>query len=312
MTSAEAFLNRLVDYAGLFPPAALSLSSVVGNYYKYSTGRHEGMLGRLIIPATRLPEFVKVFEALFPDGIGKAFWKISALIPEVDAGHELFSKAFDAIAAFNEGFSFAVVDSVEGKLKRSDQILPTIEGIPNSLMAFLEIPSGGCTSLIRALSGDRRDGIFAKVRTGGVTADLIPPVHEVATFIAVCAEAGLGFKATAGLHHPVRGEHALTYDAAADRGIMHGFLNVFVAACLARVKGWSAGQLVEVLDCMDPDSFQLTDEAVVFAGERVLTDQVREVRSRFAISFGSCSFTEPVAEIQRPGWLTSAAAGQTP
>src|SRR5262249_54871485 len=54
-------------------------------------------------------------------------------------------------------------------------------------------------------------GSFAKVRTGGLTPEAIPSSGEIADFLFRAAALRLPFKATAGLHHPIRAEHALTY-----------------------------------------------------------------------------------------------------
>ena len=53
---------------------------------------------------------------------------------------------------------------------------------------------------------------------------------DVVRFIRRCIEADVRFKATAGLHHPLRAEFPLTYDAGAPVGAMFGYLNVFLAA----------------------------------------------------------------------------------
>lgn len=303
MTTVKALLSELIDYAGLFPPAALPLPAVIKNYQKYYSGPHNWMLGRLIIPASRLPEFATVFDMLLPKGIGDTRWRISALIPEVDAADDAFQKSLDSIATFNERFKFAHVDTIEGKIRRIDQIPGTLDRIPVSLTAFLELPLDQCEGFIESLAGHGADKAFAKVRTGGVTRAMIPNVQQVSRFIACCAENSLGFKATAGLHHPVRADNRLSYDFDADHGTMHGFLNVFFAACFAKNLGWAAGQVAEVLESTDPDSFVFNDDGIAFGEHSLSREQVQSTREEFAISFGSCSFSEPTNEIQRPGWL---------
>jgi hypothetical protein len=66
-----------------------------------------------------------------------------------------------------------------------------------------------CEVSIEQLDAVKEAGSFAKVRTGGITRDAIPSVDSVATYITACAERRLGFKATAGLHHQVRGMYRL-------------------------------------------------------------------------------------------------------
>ena len=303
MTAVKALLPELIDYAGLFPPAALPLPAVIKNFQKYHSGPHNWMLGRLIVPASRLSEFVSVFDKLMPKGIGDTRWRISALIPEVDASDNAFQKSLDDIESFNERFKYAHVDTIEGKIRRIDQIPGTLGRIPVSLTAFLELPLDQCEGFIESLAGQGADNAFAKVRTGGVTRAMIPNVQQVSRFIACCAANSLGFKATAGLHHPVRADNRLSYDFDADHGTMHGFLNVFFAACFAKNLGWSAVQVAEVLECTDPESFVFSDDGITFGEHSLSLKQVQTTRDEFAISFGSCSFSEPTAEIQRPGWL---------
>ena len=49
-------------------------------------------------------------------------------------------------------------------------------------------------------------------------------------FLIACRRHGVTFKATAGLHHAMRGSYPLTYERASESGTMFGFLNVFLAA----------------------------------------------------------------------------------
>jgi hypothetical protein len=52
--SVRSAFSRLVDYAGLFPPAQLPLAQATAQYREARRGPHAWMLGRFIIPATTL------------------------------------------------------------------------------------------------------------------------------------------------------------------------------------------------------------------------------------------------------------------
>ena len=57
-------------------------------------------------------------------------------------------------------------------------------------------------------------------------------------------------------------------------------------------------------------AFAFDDLGLSWRGTRIATPQVREGRARFATSFGSCSFTEPIGDLQEMsdswfGWAKS-------
>src|SRR5207244_8426599 len=54
--SLQALLTGLIDYAGLFPPASLSMEQALANYARYREGEHAWMLGRFVVPAARAAE----------------------------------------------------------------------------------------------------------------------------------------------------------------------------------------------------------------------------------------------------------------
>lgn len=175
----------------------------------------------------------------------------------------------------------------------SDQDMPRAAALETKRVftaprpVYCEVPVAN----LDAVSGA---GCFAKVRTGGVKAEAIPSVETVAEFIRACADRRLAFKATAGLHHPIRGEYALTYEPNAPRAVMHGFLNVFAAAVLA----WHGDRDLEpVLAETDPCAFTFDDQ-MRWRDRYASVDEVREARTNFAHAFGSCSFEEPVSELQ--------------
>jgi hypothetical protein len=132
-----------------------------------------------------------------------------------------------------------------------------------------------------------------------VKPESIPAVEDVAAFIVACAERRLPFKATAGLHHPIRALHALTYDSDAPRAIMHGFVNVFLAAAFA----WHGERKIEpILAETDANAFHF-DERARWRDKSLDANQIREARQQFAHSAGSCSFDEPVHDLEALGLL---------
>ena len=49
-TSLSVFQDRLIDYAGLFPPANLSLEAAINNYRNYINSDDSWMLGPFVLP----------------------------------------------------------------------------------------------------------------------------------------------------------------------------------------------------------------------------------------------------------------------
>lgn len=304
MTSTQAFLQGLIDYAGLFPPAKLPMAEVVRNYASYLRADHSWMLGRLIVPASKLEEFRRHAREYLPTGEDEQDpWPLSVLIDgDLDAD-------LDAIYAFNREHAhldagLAVIDAVEIKVPIVDGqpsavfVDDTLDKVPDELFPFFELPAPcggvdirGCLAVL----ADADAG--AKLRTGGVTPEAIPTAQSVAEFIAACAVAEVPFKATAGLHHAVRAEHALTYEAASPRAVMHGFVNVFAASVFARTARATVDTLVRVLEERDLSAFVRSDARLVWRELSAGVDQVEDARLSFALSYGSCSFEEPVAEI---------------
>ena len=107
----------------------------------------------------------------------------------------------------------------------------------------------------------------------------------------------LPFKATAGLHHPVRSMRALTYAPESPRAMMHGFLNVFAAATFAW-HGSERGVLLDVLNETEADAFGFDSKALDWRGRRLSAQQIADARHNFAHSFGSCSFEEPIGDLR--------------
>jgi len=311
--SLRALLENLIDYAGLFPPTALDMSTAVRNYAGYLSGAYSWMLAHFVVPVGRLSEF-EAAQALPPpldtaDAGAGPEWNLSVLLgPDPSGGLE-------EIAAFNaHNQGRARIDSVEAKIDSAQDIQSIAATLPAGITSYFEIAPGRAADLLPAIG---EVGGRAKIRTGGLTPDTIPNTDLVGFFLAECARAKVPFKATAGLHHPLRGARRLTYEANAPQAVMYGFLNVFLAAVLSySQQGFLDFHASLYLNATSPEMHFAADSLTIGtpapAGTEVqargsgdsacltsiTTAQVRRARREFAISFGSCSFEEPISELQ--------------
>lgn len=296
--SIRALMTRLIDYAGLFPPAKLDMAMTVRNYAECLTSEDAWMLGRLIVPVARLAEFEQHATALLPKSAQNYpdLWQISALTSP--AGSDQLAIDLTAIEEFNLLHEKAksgrvIIDVVELKADTPDSIDAAMEIIGDDLYPFFEFPIDRDPGpMIEALAAVEA---AAKIRTGGVTADLYPTPENLARFIAGCAAANVPFKATAGVHHPLRrvSEAVVVKE--------FGFLNVFIAACLALTSELKAGELREILEVESIDDFVIDDDGIAWRDHLIETANIEDVRAEFAMSFGSCSFDEPREDLKALG-----------
>lgn len=289
MSSLRTLLTGLIDYAGLFPPASLGMREAVAGYAAYLASEDAWALGRFIVPATRLNEFAEFADArqrTDPRHTPSREWKLSMLATAADAA---------AIEGFNARHAGTmIIDAAEMKAASAAEIRDTAKAL-QALDLYFEVPLTECSSLLRVIAECHAR---AKIRTGGVTPALIPTTHEVAAFLEACHAHRLAFKATAGLHHPLRSMRPLTYEPGCAQATMHGFLNVFLAAALV-YSGGSAADALRLLNETDQAAFHFHDDAVHWRTDvQFSTSLLADTRAQFAASFGSCSFTEPMDEVK--------------
>ena len=229
-------LSHLIDHAPLFPPASLDMPAAVDEDARARASEHAWMLARFVCPASRLDEL------------------------EEQLGGD--APAISAVADGGPWETSALqVEAVE--------MVGPPDFEPTGVELFCEV----------ALDDDWRDtlaavasaGAKAKLRCGG---RYVPTVEEVAAFFTAARDLELPFKATAGLHHPVRSDRE------------HGFLNFLTAADRAAA-GAGEEELRDILATTDASA---------------LTTGSAKGRELF-VSSGSCSFTEPVEDLQRLGLL---------
>jgi hypothetical protein len=102
---------------------------------------------------------------------------------------------------------------------------------------------------------------------------------------------------------PVRGPYKLTYEPDCASATMYGFFNVFIAAAAAFTGVREQAKLVRVLEETDPKAFTFTDGAAGWRDASVPLGALHQARTHFMLSFGSCSFDEPVEDLKRLGLL---------
>ena len=290
MTAAHALLDELIDYAGLFPPASLDMASAVRAYAEYSEGEDNELLGRFIVPASRLNEFSEAVRQFAPNA---GQWRVSAIGGDDPLLTRETVQKFNDDASTTGSIGAAFCDAIEMPAKSSDAISASLETFPESLHLFLELPlEPDPTPRIAKLSGTRA---CAKIRTGGVVQSAIPSSAQILLFMRACSEHRVPFKATAGLHHAVRGDYPLTYAPDAPHGMMYGYLNIFLAAAFLEV-GMDDADVVSLLEETDGAAFTIDDAGIGWRKFSISTSQLSETRRLLATSFGSCSFVEPVSE----------------
>jgi len=294
MSAVHILLRQSIDYAGLFPPAGLDMGTAAGNYAQYLGGESAWALGRFILPSSRLGEFESAAGDLLLRTGGARPWRLAALAgPDLAADLQQideFNQRHGAAAA-----GAAIVDTLEAKAGSVGAVEDTIRRTPRQLQTYLEIPverdPGELVAAIARLGGR------AKVRTGGVTRDAFPSPGDLVRFIAASVQARVPFKATAGLHHPLRAEYRLTYAGDSPRGAMFGFLNLFLAAGFIR-EGMPDAEALELLQEPAAGALQANEQGISWRGHRLDAEALRRAREDTIVSFGSCSFTEPIEELQ--------------
>ena len=302
--ASRILLEGLIDYAGLFAPAALAMPNAVRNYAHYRAAGTGWMLGRFICPAQSLALFSEKADPLLPRDAGAIPWRLS-----VTASADLASDLAE-IAAFNERHRVcfdecgAKVDGYEIKATSVSDIERINAAIPRNLPTYIEVPlDDDVNAHVAAIARVHRR---AKARMGGTTSEMMPSAETVVQFFKACLAHGVTAKATAGLHHPLRGVYRLTYEPDAATGRMYGFLNVALAVAHLG-NGGNDAEAVQLLEEADAGRIEFNDLHVAWHGpDHTITltrDVLQRMRERGLLSFGSCSFTEPVDESRALGWL---------
>jgi hypothetical protein len=264
----RSLLAGLIDHAALFPPASMAMPEAIEADRAARASEHGWIVDRFICPASKLGELPR---------------DAPRLSVVLDGGEG------DLEAVHEARLDGRVVELVEGRIDPT--WIPDTQRLVDATLgagvrAFWELPPS------RAVAGEvaavREAGAGAKIRCGGAR---VPSVAEVAAFVAACRDAGVPFKATAGLHHAVRA------------GDAHGFLNLLAAAVLAFADGLSAADLEPILSEEDPAAFAVDADGLRVHGHSAGADAIAEARAELFVAYGSCSVSEPIEDLTALGIL---------
>ena len=298
--SLQILLGGVIDYAGMYPPAELPLNEALRSYVRYKQGKEAWIVDRFICPASKVSELEAAlkwqnYDARFGlcatgrKSEDNAEFLSNALI-DIKAARRAVNVFFDA---FETRLPVSALDSAD----LSFLILRIVRALEDETELYLEIPmtenwESEIPRAIEAIAKSRR--CRAKIRCGGPSKEAVPTVDQLALFISACASAKVPFKATAGLHHPIR-----TVDERAGTQV-HGFMNVLVAAAVARTFDASRADLISILSATDTSCFRCLESRISVGNWHLSLKQLRAARD-FVIGYGSCSVNEPLADLAQMG-----------
>ena len=301
-------LDQAIDYAGMYPPASLSLSESLKSYQRHRSGAEAWMVKRIVLPVDALS---KIYAGSFESGSEFRF----AVIPRRAPSDWLVSLRTD-LAILN-GFLgkhlVAVADVLEillpddvSSVEAMGRLLRSVEKDLADRGAFFEVPGGSeflerFEKAAKAIAGFSRHNWGLKLRTGGTTADMYPPPSVVAHALVIAREQGVPLKFTAGLHHPIRHWNKRVGTR------MYGFINILMAGLLAHHHGLSAERVEPILEDEEASNFSFTEQTADWRDLALPVEAIPRWRER-VVSFGSCSVDEPREDLEQLGWWV----GETP
>jgi hypothetical protein len=284
MSAIKCLLADLFDYAGLFPPTSLDMHTALRNYLEYSHGFRQWALGRFVVELGCFP-YLSYAAGDYINGM-----RLSLIAsPDSDWSelHRLLDKGYR-------------IEAIDIKPAAPAEILQTAERIPDGLATYFEVPWN--TQSAQVLEAIAAVGARAKVRMGGSQAEDIPPAYAVVNMLKDLRDRRLSFKATAGLHHPIRSSHPLTSTPNSPITTMHGFINLACAAALIYF-GDGQEESLRLLDEEDSGAWHIAHDSIAWRSYHWSARQLDTVRHAFLISIGSCSFTELSHDLEALGWL---------
>ena len=294
MIAIESLLAEFFDYAGLYPPAALDMHTAVRNYLEYGRSTYRRALGRFVIDLDRFPYLW--------DAAGDCVRGMRlTVLAQPDGDWE--EQCQEVARLLDKGYAIEAIEIKAGlpAERAPSEIERLVSCIAAGIPAYFEVPVSP-TPPANVLDAVAAAGARIKIRMGGMAAEAFPTPQDVAQMLAELAGRRMLFKATAGLHHPLRGRRSLTSAPQSSTAVMHGFMNLACAAALLYFGG-EATEARHMLEEEWPGACQVQPDVIVWGENGWSADELQEVRQRFFIGIGSCSFQEPMRELEALGWF---------
>jgi len=298
LDARTAAFAALIDYAGLFPPASLSMSEAVDTYTRVRSENQSWVVGRFLCRASQLTDLAAVATAGFrtletPWEIGVVF----DLSPGESAAHAIdFQAEMDPVMTI----AAAEAELAEPTARVANSLLDTMLPVSPEIVPFVEVNRSSSihdqVGLVASALAERHRVGGAKLRCGGVTEDMFPSPAEVARFIMSVTALRLPFKTTAGLHQPIR---HFDETIGVER---HGFFNILMAAALAE-SGMDRDGVESVIADTDPGAFTMSATFASWRGYELPGSALRRMRRSGFVAYGSCDFDEPIEALGHLGFL---------
>ena len=299
------------------------MAEAIRNYTSYKVQPDAWILGRFVCPASRLEEL----SAAADQPLASDFpFRIAAVSRGGATSPQFFDALradLDAIRAFGDGAP-TVVDGLEARLPPDICAAPEAD-IRQFLLRVNDLFRGREYSLYRYFEGSQGENwqesakrvicVLSefgrehagnghesspgfKLRCGGLEPEAIPPIDDVALALVRCRGQRVPFKATAGLHQALR-----HFDADLHCPV-HGFLNVFGAGALAHARRLTEPQVRLIVASEDSTDFIFDEEGFRFRDWHATSAEIALARKNLVLSFGSCSFDEPLEDLHNLGLLS--------
>ncbi|MDE3202123.1 MAG: hypothetical protein KGN79_14505, partial [Acidobacteriota bacterium] len=276
-------LSRLFDFAGAFPPAGMDMRVAIDAYEGFRRGADAWALGNLVVDLHTMHIFQKVT-------LDRA--RADSLSVIARDGEQQLLQSY-----LGKGLS---IDMVELKTDSSAAIADWSKSLSSATTIYVEMPIADSHSEV--LDSIAKCGARAKLRLGGVIPGAFPSTELVAFALKQLADRRIAYKATAGLHHPLRSIHPITDEPDSPRELMHGFINLICASAHVWFGGESS-TAAQILDEQNVQAWRVESESIRWRSLEWSADQLCEVRDSFLIRIGSCSFDEPLHDLEVLGWL---------